>query len=93
MIALVINCSSFDFRSVWNHVEVESADFISWKVFNLGIKYVIRKFVLTFDSHFWSLILKVLDFRAKYIVISSGNQMTSMNAVSKSVRLKKLLNF
>lgn len=28
MIALVINCSSFDFRSVWNHVEVESADFI-----------------------------------------------------------------
>lgn len=71
MIALVINCSSFDFRSVWNHVEVESADFISWKIFNLGIKYVIRKFVLTFDSHFWSLILKVLDFRAKYIVISS----------------------
>lgn len=71
MIALVINCSSFDFRSVWNHVEVESADFISWKVFNFGIKHVIRKFVLTFDSHFWSLILKVLDFRAKYIVISS----------------------
>lgn len=60
MIALVINCSSFDFRSVWNHVEVESADFISWKVFNFGIKYVIRKFVLTFDSHFWSLIEKFL---------------------------------
>lgn len=28
MIALVINCFSFDFRSVWNHVEVESADLV-----------------------------------------------------------------
>lgn len=36
MIALVINCSSFDFRSVWNHVEVESADFIFEKFLILG---------------------------------------------------------